>query len=274
MHESHWIAGFAGWIGRKYGIPVVSKVATFPALPEIAGPLLLKPLWERERRKISYIALSRALGDELLEEGIDAQRIHVISNGVDLPDQTAQPDRYRNILFIGNFLQGMRKGFDLLFPAWNAICREFPESRLVMLGGGDAECWKRFVQEHEMQGSVEFVGFTTDIESYILSSACLVLPSRFEGMSNALLEAMSYGLPAVVSDILANTELVSDRANGLVVPVEDAAQLARAMKEMLMQPELRKEWGAAAQQVIRDRYAIESVVARISDLYGHMMKVD
>jgi len=271
IHESHWIAGVGAWLGKKYNILVVSKVATFPALPLITSAVPFRSKWESERKYANYIALNDALRKELLQEGIQEAKITIIPNGVDIPDRIVKSNENLNVLFIGNFSQGRSKGFDVLFAAWEKIFRDFPKRRLVLLGGGDPTYWQQTVQEHGMEDAVEFIGFTTDIERHILDSALLVLPSRFEGMSNALLEAMSYGLPPVVSDILANTELVSDGVNGRVVPVEDPDRLASAISELLSSAEERKRLGAAARATVEEKYALPRVVDRILSLYKTLL---
>ena len=84
------------------------------------------------------------------------------------------------------------------------------------------------------------------------SAAIFALPSRFEGMPNALLEAMASGLPAVVTDASPGPlEMVVDGRNGLVVPTEDPVAFAAALKTLMVAPEQRLQLGEAAQQTLR-----------------------
>jgi len=267
VHESHWIAGVGGWLSRLFGIPVVSKVATFPALPSNHGAEPFKKKWDQERRNIHFIALNNALKDELVAEGIPVRQISVVPNGVVIPDEVVIPENNKNCLFIGNFSQGKRKGFDVLFSAWEKIYADFPDSKLILLGGGDAGYWQEIVRKNHMEEAVDFVGFTAEVDRHVSEAAFLALPSRFEGMSNALLESMSYGLPAVVSDIPANIELVTDGVNGRVVPVEDIDRMAAVMRELLGDDVQRKRLGAEARETIQSQYAIEAVAKKISLVY-------
>ena len=87
---------------------------------------------------------------------------------------------------------------------------------------------------------------------YMQSAAVFALPSRFEGMPNALLEAMASGLPAVVTDASPGPlEMVSDGRNGLVVPTEDPVAFAAALHTLMATPERRLQLGEAARQTLR-----------------------
>jgi glycosyltransferase involved in cell wall biosynthesis len=268
VHETHWIAGLGGWLGRKCGIPVVCKEASYPPMAPLAMPVPFKKKWDLERRQNHIIALNQAIESRLLEENIPADRITVVPNGVSVPDRAASVGMNRDVLFIGNFSQESWKAFDILFSAWRIVSKERTDSKLIVLGGGERSAWERYVHENDMQHAVDFVGFVQDIEPYVMRSACLVLPSRVEGMSNALLEAMSYGVPAIVSDIQANISVVRDAEIGIVVPVEDADALARAITQVLDLPEKRQQMGAAARKAIKENYSLAAVADRLLVLYG------
>ena len=174
---------------------------------------------------------------------------------------------------IANFSQGRLKAFDILFPAWKIVAATVPEGKLRLLGGGDRREWEAFVELSDLQDRVEFLGFTKDVETYALSASCIALPSRTEGMSNALLEGMSYGLPAVVSDIPANTCVVRDGSEGVVVPVEDVDALAAGLIRILREPSERVRMGHAARVRIEAEFSVSHVVSKLDDLYHKVLGV-
>ena len=94
-----------------------------------------------------------------------------------------------------------------------------------------------------------------------------MLPSRKEGLSNALLEAMASGLPSVVSDIPGNVAVVRDGVEGLVVPAGDVAALAEAMVKLYRSPELRDRMGSAARKTIEARFTISAVAEQLEAAY-------
>ena len=89
-------------------------------------------------------------------------------------------------------------------------------------------------------------------------------------MSNALLEAMSFGVPAIVSDIPANTCLVTDHVNGRVVRVEDSEALAAAILGLLADEAMRAALGSAARRTVETQYEIRAVATRLAGLYREL----
>jgi glycosyltransferase involved in cell wall biosynthesis len=102
-------------------------------------------------------------------------------------------------------------------------------------------------------------------------ASVLLLPSRREGMSNALLEAQSWGIPAVVSDIPGNREVIEDGVNGLVAPVGDAVGLAERTVLLLEEEDRRCAMGARARALMTSRYSVESVADRVEALYRRLI---
>ncbi len=267
VHSADWLAALAALWGRLYSIPVVCKGAGVPVFPDLSWtfPAVFFNNW---RRKPWYIALTPAMKDNLIGEGVRAQKITIIPNGVNIPDEISPVKQNREILYIGNFSQSVYKAFDILFPAWKGVVAMHPQARLVMLGGGDSTLWQKLCEKLGCEKSISFEGFQTDITPYLKRAACLVLPSRKEGISNALLEAQSWGVPAVVSDIPGNTEVVEHGVNGLVVSVDDVIGLSQAILRLIQSDTLRERMGKEARAKMEGNYSIEQVAGRIVALYS------
>lgn len=273
VYESNWIAGFASWLGRRCGLPVVCKTATFPCLPPLGPDVPFRALWLRWRPQVHFIALNSAMAAELEAAGIDRHRIHLIPNGVDIPPEAAAPERENHVLSVANFSQGPRlKAYDILLKAWALVQQQNPAARLIMIGGGDSRPWQKMVSALGCAASVTFMGFQDGLRDEYRRAAVFVLPSRTEGMSNALLEAQSHGVPAVVSDIPGNRAVVHDGCNGLIVPVGDVQALATAITRLLRDRQLREKLGAQARQRMMESFSFTSVSARIHDLYATITK--
>ena len=272
LHEPSWLGGFAVQLFQLLGIPVLCQEATNPALPVLGYDVPFRRSLERIRKEAHFIAMAPYLADDLRNKGVLAVRIHRIPNGVSIPADSGRPAESRVVLYVGNFSQGTHwKAFDVLLDAWAKVQDRCRDARLVLVGGGDRKSWEQYAQRLGCSRSVEFAGRVGDPGSYYRQAAMLVLPSRVEGMSNALLEAQSWGLPAVVSDIPGNRAVVVHGETGLVVPVGDADALAEGILRLCGDPELRKRMGASARVRAETEFAVDRIVDRLIVLYGNLV---
>ena len=273
VHEAHWIAGAAVWACQGLGLPIVCKEADFPAVARLSYDAPLRHRLHQCRQHAHFIAMTDAIAESLKENGMAADRIARIPNGVELPETTSPVAGLHDVVYIGNFLQGARrKAFDILFAAWAQLQQQDQgQTRLVVLGAGDSKPWQQYVEEQGCQASVHFAGAVQDVSEYLCQARLFVLPSRVEGLSNALLEAMSWGLPVLVSDIQANMAVVRHQENGWAVPVNDSQALAAAMLELLADEPLSLKLGQAARQTIKEHYTIEQVAGQLIVLYRKLL---
>jgi glycosyltransferase involved in cell wall biosynthesis len=269
VHESGWLAGVGVMLGQFWHIPVVCLEATAPALGPIGYDTPFRRLWNRRRRSANaWLAQTSTIRDELLALRITPGRIHLLPNGVVLPPETASPGYATDVLYVGNLTQGSAwKAFDVLFDAWVRIAQARPDARLIVVGGGDPKTWIRVLQGQGVKDTVDFRGRVDDPSSFYREAGLFVLPSRVEGMSNALLEAMSWGLPCVVSNIPGNRAVIDNEVNGLVIPVNNAAAFAEAIIRLLSNPTLRSSMGSHARQKAESEYDIQHVTDRLIEIY-------
>lgn len=269
-HIADWNAGFAGWIGHLLGIPVLVKAAFLPAFPKIKG-VPFASLWKKWRMRASYIALNESMADDLLREGVPAERVNLISNGVMIPDVATDAGRNSLVLYVGNLSQGAaHKGFDVLFKAWAQVHSEMPSARMIVAGGGDATPWVQMAGDLGCQESVRFLGHVGNMPELYQTAGVFILPSRSEGVSNALLEAQSHGIPAVASDIPGNRAVINHKETGVLVPVDDIESFATNTICLLGNPDLRQEMGRAARRRVMERYSISMVVDKVCAVYRSM----
>jgi glycosyltransferase involved in cell wall biosynthesis len=120
-------------------------------------------------------------------------------------------------------------------------------------------------------GQITFVGARANVADYLRAADLLVLPSRAEGMSNVLLEAMACGIPAVATDVNGNREVIGEEGQaGRLVPPGDPAALAEAIDKFLGGPAFRQETGAVARSIVAERFDIRRVVTQYASLYEEL----
>ena len=140
----------------------------------------------------------------------------------------------------------------LLIDAFSIIIKQIPDFRLVIYGEGKLrETLEDCIKQKGLQGRVFLPGAKNGIQDYIKNSALFVLSSDYEGIPNALIEAMAIGLPCVSTDCSPGgaRELIVNEKNGLLVPCDDAEKLASAMIKMIQDRELAKRCGENAHEI-------------------------
>lgn len=145
-----------------------------------------------------------------------------------------------------------QKNQKLLIRAFATIIRDFPDYQLVIYGEGEKRTTLIVVAEElGIKDKVELPGYTTNIGEKIKDASLFVLPSDFEGMPNALMEAMALGLPCVSTDCDGGGArfLIENEKNGILVPKGDIDALAAAMKHMLVDLEFAEKCGKEAHKI-------------------------
>lgn len=272
VHGACWMPGWARWLVGDRPVPVISKETITPVLKPFDADVPWRGRWEALRRGAFFIAIHGQMAEELQAAGIPADRLRVIPNGVPIPAQPAPVAENRAVLFIGNFTQGVHhKAFDILLDGWKFVAAAEDRCTLHILGRGDATPWQDRVARDGLGARVRFHGFVEDPTPFFEKAAVFALPSRLEGVSNALLEAQSWGIPAVVSDIPGNRAVVQDGVTGIVCPVGDAGSFGAGLLELLRHPARRASMGRAAREHVRERFGMAGVAAELEGLYTQLL---
>jgi len=274
VHESGWLAGVGVVLARYWKIPVLCKEATTPPLVRISYGTPLRHWLDQKRFSADgWLVQTSVVREQICKRGLPLERIHLLPNGVIIPKEFADPARSDRVLYVGNLTQGAEwKAFDVLFDAWSRVAKRKPSARLYFVGAGDPEPWIRLLQRDGVSETVHFAGRVEAPSSYYRTAGILILPSRIEGMSNALLEAQSWGLPCVVSDIPGNLSVVKDAVNGLVVPVGEPEALSAAILRLMDSPDLRVRLGREARIKMKQEHDIERVAENLIYIYRSLMK--
>jgi glycosyltransferase involved in cell wall biosynthesis len=155
-----------------------------------------------------------------------------------------------------------QKGFDLLIRAFGAATARPRELQLVIAGDGPQGQYLRDLAAQLGLGTrVSFPGRVRNLSALMKAAVAFILPSRYEGFPNVLLEALAAGVPCVAADSPGATrEILADGAYGLLVPPQDSKALAQAIERITTDSELRRRYSQAAAVAI-ERYRLDRVVA-------------
>lgn len=216
----------------------------------------------------ALIVLSRYMKEQLIQAGINHEKIHIIPpfvHGLDL--SYTPPSRAREILFAGRIVWA--KGIlDLL----DAMMKLPEDVRLVIAGSGtmDEEITSR-IHEFGLENRVEFTGWISHRDMGNLYRRCrmLVAPSRWqEPFGMVGLEAAAIGRPVVAYNVGGMNEWLKNGVNGLFVPAGDASELAEAIQRLLDRPEKAAEMGKAGKTVVRENFQRNQLMDRLITLYS------
>jgi glycosyltransferase involved in cell wall biosynthesis len=273
-HDAYVVVGEA----RRQGFPVVLRPEGAGATGDIAwqgwgrfGGRIAR----RCRQADAVVAISQAIRDELAADGYHPARIHELPNGVPVPEVPwAPPPRTGSGLrgiFIGRLAP--EKGLDVLVEAWAQVVRERPEARLRILGEGPARATlEEQVARRGLQTAVEMPGASGNPMPDLRASDVFVLPSREEGMSIALLEAMALGMPVITTAIPGNQALIVNGLHGLLAPPGDAATLAARILAVGAEPESARRRAEEARRRVREHYSIAAVARRHLMLFEGLVR--
>jgi glycosyltransferase involved in cell wall biosynthesis len=117
-----------------------------------------------------------------------------------------------------------------------------------------------------------FLGWRDDVSALMRAADFFVMPSRWEGMPNAVLEAMAAGLPVIATQAEGSTELVRNGETGRLVSIDDENELASAIVELSRDPKLRAAWGERGQAIARTEFSVATMIARYDQLYASLLR--
>lgn len=286
MAYFHIIAAvIAGTLCRR---PVIVKVAAGDPGGDLAR-MSNSSIWDGEEIGFlvvwilkyvdTIVALSAQVERELRARGY--ARIVTIPNGVDPmrfhPAAASEYDEARTALglpadallvgFMGRLHE--QKAPEVLLEAWRHSQLSAQSAILCLAGVGEMELLLRGLAARPGAGPIRFLG-RVDSETFFRAMDAFVLPSRYEGMSNALLEAMASGLPCVGTMIGGTEDLIEDGVSGLLVPPDDAEALASAI-DQLSSVERRSSLGLEARRRIEEGFTIRLVAQRYARLYQELV---
>ena len=202
----------------------------------------------------------------------------LIPNGVDItrfyPRTVENSTEKRTPVVICVAQLRYQKGIDVLLQAWQLVQEKQGETvsaHLLIVGSGSLrKQLERLAHALGIMNSVTFAGEQSDVPAQLRQSDIAVLPSRWEGMSNALLEAMACGLPCIATRISGSEDIIQHGVNGLLIESEDYQALAHALMLLLRDSALAQTYGRKGRITIEQHYSLEHVTNTYEELY-HML---
>jgi glycosyltransferase involved in cell wall biosynthesis len=280
IHSGAAIAALAGvlagrWLNKPTILKITSSGSRWNDFHRFRDELGL-PAAERVSRLLCsatrVVTLNDQAAQELAAEGFEPGQVVHIPNGVQVAaippkaryDAAAQP----NIVYIGRLYSS--KGLDILLQALAQLPPDLAW-RLALVGSGAArDSLVQLTKTLGLEERVTFAGEVADVLPYLELADIFVLPSRAEGISNSLLEAMSAGIPCIATDNAGNRRVMTHDETGMLTPVGDVAALADAVASLLVDAQLRERLGRAARQFVETHFDIALVADTYLALYKQL----
>lgn len=225
------------------------------------------------------IAVAEAAKENLTDTGVSADKITVILNGVDgLVPVTAEEKREikkrfgvedgEKVVSIVARLEDI-KGHEYFIDAAAEILKSGIKARFFIAGTGSYESvLKEKVKQLKLENNIIFTGFISDVDKLMnITDVQANASYGTEATSLALLEGMSLGIPAVVSDFGGNPGVIKDDVNGFVVPKQNSAELAEGIKKLLTDDALYKRLSDGSRDIFQKTFTARAMTKNTEDLY-------
>lgn len=219
------------------------------------------------------------------QDRLSARKVVTIYNGVSeckpspekmlrLRETLGLADASHIITTLGHVRQ--IKGCDVLIHAAAEVCRLYPRALFLIAGENHepphyAELGN-LIHTLGLSKNVRLLGGIKEVSELLKLSQIFCLPSRSEGLSNALLEAMAAGLPSVATRVGGNPELIEEGRTGYLVDSEDSGAMARRIIDLIRSPELAAEMGRESRLLVHRRFTEQAMMDQIVQSYGRLLK--
>jgi glycosyltransferase involved in cell wall biosynthesis len=228
-----------------------------------------------------HVCVSQSVADFYRQRGFDADKLVVIPNGIDARiwrdaqplDLTTLgvPPARRAIVYVGRL--DKQKGLPPFFQVLPAVFDEFESYDLLIVGDGQQRAALfRLARELGIANRVHFAGWRGDVPNLLAAADLLVLPSRWEGMPNAILEAMAAGKPVVAARAQGVVELLGPSADEQSAPVGSLAEFRDKLSSLLRSREAQQVLGARNQERAFQQFSVDFCVTRYSQLFSDLAR--
>lgn len=234
-------------------------------------------------RADAVTAVCGAVADTLVRDyGVARERVRVVPNGADLPDEAAEapPARQWRERFGASLLRPLwvvaarleeQKGHDVLLDALAELWKRGLDFTLAVAGGGSLRtALEERTARLGLETRVHFLGTVEDLGPLLAAADAVVLPSRWEGLPLTLLEAMARARPVIASAVGGVPEVVEHGVNGWLVPAGDVTALADALEMFHRKADRATRLGREAAELVRRDYHWQAVVEGFESVYDEV----
>jgi glycosyltransferase involved in cell wall biosynthesis len=217
-------------------------------------------------------------------DGIASEKVATLYNGVELDSfERPQPSDLRSrlgldlssplVITVGNIRHV--KGIDVLIETAALVLRQRADVKFLVVGRiSEPVYFEQLRQRIDQLGvheSVRFLGESERISSLLSECDIFFLPSRSEGFSNALIEAMASAIPCVATRVGGNAEAIEDGRNGYLVETEDPVVAAERIISLLQDCQFAKEMGNAAKRIVEEKFTVEVMIRELVKHYERLL---
>ena len=238
--------------------------------------------WTRQWNK-HYIAISKAIRQILLNEGINEKQITLIHHGIDIEEFniSESKDQIRDTLGIPKdaFVIGSVsrlvpiKGLNDILNALSQVIEKFPNIHWLAVGEGpERQNLDLLVKTRNLEGNIHFLGFRQDIPRCLKAMDLFISSSYSEGFGLSLIEAMASRIPIISTPVGGISDFLLDHINGLAVPSHRPDEIARCIIKLYENPQLREKLISAAYQTVHEKFTLEKMADHTLDLYNKLYR--
>jgi glycosyltransferase involved in cell wall biosynthesis len=286
LHTHDFYTNVFGMAGGALGrLPV--RIAS---MRETAG---MRSGSQKQVQRVAYslahhiVANSNAVREKLIADGIGAEKVSVVYNGLDLRRLTTSASRPESLSLLRlppdevvprrfvSIVANMRhevKDYPMFLRSARQVKDVVPDAAFLLAGEGElSDSLRAFAAELGIQDSTFFLGRCENVAELLSISEICVLSSKAEGFSNSILEYMAAARPVVVTDVGGAREVVSEGETGHLVPSGDDAAMAERLISLLREPERARLMGINGKRVVEEKFSCEAQLARTESLYERLL---
>jgi glycosyltransferase involved in cell wall biosynthesis len=228
-------------------------------------------IWHKPASRVVCVSAEVAAWSHS-KEGVPSEKLMVIENGVRIPPTSrtwAQPsarEPSKQLLFVGRL--ELQKGIDVLLRNAERILQALPDYRLSIIGEGSwMAAWKSFLESSPFSHRIDLLGKQSNVLEKMLESDLLILPTRYEGMPNVILEAMSVGLPVATMRVEGVAALLGEQLEAQSVVREDWEGWVRLVIDLVRQGDKLQYLGSANRERAANHFELEHQLRKYESLY-------
>ena len=261
------------WLPRRGDDPkyVVTRRMDYP----IAKGWYTDMLYNRKVDGV--VAISQPIVEILVKAGVDPTRICRIHSGVDVPRFRLSTDRLQSdsdpVVVGSAAVMEERKGHRYLLEAARSLKDRGYRIRYILAGEGSLrKSLETMVETLGLRDEVRFTGFISDVPEFLAGIDIFTMPSLYEGLGVAVLEAMAAGKPVVATNVGGLPESIIDSITGFLVPPRDSQALADAMGKLAGEKSLAREMGRRGAARAQEYFTLETMAAKNEAYYYALLE--
>ena len=203
------------------------------------------------------------------EEAVDPKKCYIVSNGVEIAKNIKKEKKIVQILCIANFIR--YKNHNMIIDAFNKL-PDTLEWSLNLVGNDTDNIVKELKNKikFENKDKINFLKKNKNISKFLINADIGILTSNEEGLSNSILEYMSYGLPVIATRVGGNVEQILNKKNGFLVEKNDDVKLSQRLEDLIINKSMRKKFGRESKRIALEKFNLEKSFKKYKKIYDEI----